>query len=147
MAGWVKLKRVAKRTPNGMDAAPQHFSAYEVDPSGAYKCPLCRVGKGSSPESDSGWVNCPMVDRVICLGCCLDYQYVARSNEFTEHPYYEDFVRFSEMTNKSVTELRSCCLEHQQSVLEGELESGASRELERPMRELLEVVKTRLKAL
>lgn len=131
-----------------MDAAPRHISAHEVDPSGRYECPLCGAPTRTTPERDTGWVHCPMLnDQVICLGCCLDYQYVARSLNFSEHPSREDFDRLASVTGKNVTELRRTCMEHQISVLEADLESGDQPELERGMRELLWTLRSRLASL
>jgi hypothetical protein len=131
-----------------MDAAPQHMSAHEADPTGRYNCPLCGAPTATSPERDTGWVHCPMLDDdIICLGCCLDYQSVARSLNFLQHPAREDFDRLSMMTGKEVGELRRICMNHQVSVLEADLEIDAPPAIEGGMRELLSVLKRSLRSL
>jgi hypothetical protein len=130
-----------------MDAAPPHISAREVDPLGRYMCPLCGAPTATTPERDAGWVHCPMLnDQIICLGCCLDYQYVARSPNFSEHPSREDFDRLSKMANKGLSELRRICMEHQVSVLEADLDHRDHPSLEREVRQLLFALKERLRS-
>lgn len=131
-----------------MDAAPRHVSARAIDPSGRYECPLCGAPTATTEENDSGWVVCPMLnDQAICLGCCLDYQAVARSANFAEHPSREDFYRLSKKTNKDTTTLRRNCMEHQVRVLEADLERGDQPDLERGMRDLLFSLRGELKSL
>lgn len=131
-----------------MDAAPRHISAHEVDASGRYRCPLCGAPTATTEEGDTGWVHCPMLDdKIICLGCCLDYQSVARSDNFSRHPCREDFDRLSKMTNKDVTTLRRICMEHQVCVLQADLEQGDEPAIERGMHDLLFALRTRLKSL
>jgi hypothetical protein len=127
-----------------MDAAPDTVAARVVDPSGRYRCPLC-AAQSTSSDPDIGWVACPMIgDEYICLGCCLDYQYVARSERFDEHPYREDFDRIAQKAGKDVRTLRLICMRHQESVLVADLERGVRPDVERGVRELLEEVRGRV---
>ena len=131
-----------------MDAAPEHMTAQEADASGRYRCPLCGAPTSTTKERDSGWVFCPMLDnRIICLGCCLDYQYLARSEHFAKHPSREDFDRLAEMTGKTVSALRLICMQHQESVLVADLEQARFPELEREMRELLNAIRVGMKTI
>jgi hypothetical protein len=64
------------------------------------------------------WVRCPLVDDApICLGCCFDYQSVARSEDFASHPYRGLFDDVSRRLRRSVPDLRMRCLEHQQEIV------------------------------
>lgn len=130
-----------------MDASPKTMSALEIDPTGRYKCPLCKVQTTAS-KVDIGWVFCPMIDeQPICFGCCLDYQSVAVSDAFDRHPAREDFDSLAQKTGKGVSMLRLICLQHQEAVLVARLEEGKYPHLEPAMYELLSAVRARIKSL
>lgn len=104
-----------------MNAVPEVIAGLEVDPSGKYKCPLCKV-QSAGEEADTGWVKCPMVrDKIICLGSCLDHQGAARSDNFEEHYDRKLFDDLSTKVQRSVSDLRRTCLEHQIEVLDDQL--------------------------
>ncbi len=99
------------------DVIPPRLMPEEIVQLGIYDCPLCKA-QNTLDEGDIGWVRCPMVDnRAICLGCCLDFQGVARSEVFDEHPYRDLFDDAAQLTDKSVDELRLICLRHQEEIL------------------------------
>ena len=102
---------------HAMDAIPPYISGRKVDPTGRYKCPLCRVQGTGDPE-DTGWVSCPMLqNQMICLGSCIEYQKVARSEEFSTHFDKEHFEELSSRTRQSVSELRRTCMRHQLQIV------------------------------
>lgn len=100
-----------------MDAIPQYISGREVDPSGRYTCPLCRVQRTGDAE-DTGWVSCPMLNgQMICLGSCIDHQKVARADEFDSHYDRGLFETLQVNSSRSIKELRLTCMRHQADVL------------------------------
>lgn len=121
-----------------MHAIPPVVSGRKVDPTGKYKCPLCKV-QSAGDDADTGWVACPMVkNHMICLGSCIDYQKVARSSEFAEHPEHDLFEELSKVAGSSVDALRGTCLRHQIQIIDGQLEAGS--EDAEDLRELRELV-------
>ena len=103
-----------------MHAVPPITSGKEVDPSGAYGCPLCKV-QGSGDAADTGWVACPMVrGGMICLGCCVDHQSVARAVDFYDHPYVDLFEMLAR-DGVTTVQLRRACLQHQAEIVDEEL--------------------------
>ena len=108
-----------------MDAVPPIVSGLEVDPAGRYTCPLCKV-QNAGDASDTGWVACPMIDRMICLGSCLDFQSIARSSEFENHPWRSMFEELAQTTGDKVQRLRWSCLRHQIDVIDDQLRGGTS---------------------
>jgi hypothetical protein len=102
-----------------MAIIPPKLTGAQVDPKGTYQCPLCRSQTSADPV-DTGWVRCPMLDeRAICLGCCVDYQAVARAEEFERHPFRDLFNDAARVTGRSIDEVRRRCLEHQAAILKG----------------------------
>lgn len=110
----------------GRHAIPTYLTGQELDTSGQYKCPLCTV-QTTSDKVDTGWVYCPMLNNhAICLGCCIDYQKVARSEDFDGHPFRDLFDTACQITNRQVSLLRKLCLIHQESIVEEEFKDSTS---------------------
>ncbi len=55
---------------------------------------------------------------MICLGCCIDYQAVARSPHLDEHPDRGLFDALSQEVGRPVHDLRWVCIRHQIQVIE-----------------------------
>lgn len=101
-----------------MAIIPSRLSGVEIDPTGRYRCPLCG-SQIAGDSADTSWVRCPMLaDQVICLGCCVDHQAVARADDFDSHPFRDLFVHVARVTGSTSSELRRRCLQHQASILE-----------------------------
>lgn len=101
-----------------MNAIPPVVPAREVDPTGKYRCPLCKV-QSTGDEADTGWVECPMLrGKMICLGSCIEHQAVARSDDFERHFDRALFDELSSSAQRSVAELRQVCLVHQLEVID-----------------------------
>jgi hypothetical protein len=62
---------------------------------------------------------------MICLGSCIDYQKVARSSDFAEHPEHDLFDQLSKTTGSSVDALRWTCLRHQIQIIDEQLKAGS----------------------
>ncbi|KAA0248782.1 MAG: hypothetical protein EDX89_24500 [Acidobacteria bacterium] len=60
-----------------------------------------------------------MVDKFICLGCCLDYQAVARKG-LEAHPFADLFLSLAATQDTEVESLRRVCLLHQATVLDAQ---------------------------
>jgi hypothetical protein len=89
------------------------FRAKELGRSGIYQCPLCKV-QNTALEPDTGWILCPMINnQAICLGCCFDYQSIARSDDYEDHPFRDDLDSLAAKSNKHPNDLRKTCLSHQ----------------------------------
>lgn len=130
-----------------MEAIPETYKATDIDQTGRYKCPLCE-DQTTGDEVDTGWVLCPMLQgKPICLGCCLDYQNVARLEDFDENPYHDLFDEAAEKTGKAAVALRRNCLAHQEEILQGrykkEVDEGTRAEILR----LLSTVRSRKHAI
>jgi hypothetical protein len=70
-----------------------------------------------------------MVDNVpICYGCCLDLQDLARTLGFEADPFRDLFDKVATVTNRGVRELRQTCLDHQQELIDRQLESATDPE-------------------
>lgn len=125
-----------------MYAIPRNLSGEELSEGPRYKCPLCRFQR-TGDEADTGWVKCPLVDeRAICLGCCIDYQSVARSDDF-EHSAYKDlFTILARDRSINVSALRKKCMDHQLEVIDERLAEGSDDhvELERLRSSILAVL-------
>lgn len=107
-----------------MLAIPVTLAAREVDPTGRYVCPACKV-QPSSAEDDPGWVLCPMLDdAAICLGCCIDVQQVARSSEFSTSAWRDLFDDIAALTGERFSTLRQSCLAHQAEIVESRLRAS-----------------------
>lgn len=106
-----------------MNAVPPVIPGLEVDPTGRYACPLCKVQRASD-EVDTGWVACPMVrGQMVCLGSCLDYQAVARSSAFETHYDYPPFIQLEQEARQLKRGLRTICLRHQAELIDDQLRS------------------------
>lgn len=128
-----------------MEAIPETFEASQIDPRGRYKCPLCDI-QTTSDEADTGWVHCPMLnDRPICLGCCLDLQNIARSENFMAHPYRGLFDEVGLKTGKDVTELRQICLRHQEAIVRADIEKDLDEYTRQETISLLAKISARIK--
>jgi len=107
-------------------AVPPRVSGREVDNTGMYRCPLCQ-SQGTGDEEDIGWVACPMLrSEMICLGCCLDHQGLARSSNFEEHAFRGLFESLSSKTGVPIVKLRRLCLQHQESIVDEEVGHGCT---------------------
>ena len=107
-----------------MHVIPRYVAGLAVDPEGAYKCPLCRTQRAGD-EADTGWVSCPMVeDQMVCLGSCIDYQAVARSEVFLDHPDRDLYDELARRVGAKIEVLRSVCLRHQVSVIDERIRQG-----------------------
>lgn len=106
-----------------MKAYPPIIKGKDLDPTGTYNCPLCEV-QSTRDENDTGWVVCPIAKgKSICLGCCIDYQSVAASDEFETHPYYDLFIDNKNLLKGTPPDvLRNVCLEHQKQILKKDLD-------------------------
>ena len=88
-----------------MEAIPETFKARNIERTGRYKCPLCE-DQSTGDEVDTGWVLCPMLEgRPICLGCCLDYQNVARLEDFDANL---TMIYSMRLQRRQVRELLNC---------------------------------------
>ena len=120
-----------------MDAIPEFRTAQDWGLSASYRDPLCGA-QSAADEVDPGWVMCPLVDNAaIALGCCLDYQIVARAIPFEEHPFRDLFDNAAALTGKRVVDLRQTCLAHQSHILEDALRTRADPAFDSQRRELL----------
>jgi hypothetical protein len=110
-----------------MNIIPNIYKASEVEAGKKYICPLCEV-QSTSDEHDTGWVACPMLNgKAICLGCCIDYQAVARSTDFEMNEYYDLFLKQTLLDHQGSTDsLRLICLKHQKEMLENKIENEES---------------------
>jgi hypothetical protein len=109
-------------------ALPPKLMPEQVVQLGNYICPLCKT-QITSDEVDVGWVYCPMLEnQAICLGCCIDHQSVARSDDFDNHTFRGLFDDIVLLTGKNASELRRICLQHQEEVVKKQLDNGAKDE-------------------
>ena len=110
-----------------MDVTPPVIPGLAVDPTGKYRCPLCKVQRAGS-DPDTGWVACPLVKhRMICLGSCLDIQIAARKPEVD---VYNEFGAVARATRENVATLRWTCLRHQVQLIDDQLREGTDDEAE-----------------
>jgi len=108
-----------------MNAIPRNVPGTELPEGLRYQCPLCR-SQLAGDEADTGWVKCPLVGgRAICLGCCIDYQSVARSDDFEFHSYQELFIALARESGEAVGTLRRRCMQHQLEVIDEQLTETA----------------------
>lgn len=107
-------------------AVPRRYTAQELGLERDAACTLCGT-RETDPEIEQEWVRCPMVrNRPIGLGCCLDYQRVARANGFESDIYRDLFDTLSRRTARSVPILRLQCLRHQQEIIAERLPEASS---------------------
>lgn len=100
-----------------MNAVPPRFSLKNLQGYENYVCPLSNISamEANAPER---WVFCPLVDeKPIGYGSCLDFQGLARAEDFETDPFVDLFKKLSVKTGKSVKELRQVCLKHQIQLL------------------------------
>jgi hypothetical protein len=110
------------------NAVPRRYAATELGMKQDAACALCG-GRELDPEIPQDWVRCPMVrDRPIGLGCCLDYQGVARAQDFESDALRDLFETLSRRTNQSVAVLRLQCLRHQRQIVSERLPTAAYEE-------------------
>ncbi len=79
-------------------------------------CPYCQVQSTNAPESDIGWVECPIPHtprRLICLGCCEDIYSTCAADDFESHPYYDIVADAAAKEGISVSKFRYECLRQQ----------------------------------
>lgn len=124
-----------------MNAVPTVITGTEIDATGNHACPLCGVQR-TGDVADTGWVYCPMIEgQAICLGCCLDYQRVARTEDFSSDPFCTLFTDLAASAGIPMDRLRSACLRHQADLLMSEL-GGTLDDADRQVKtELLAKVK------
>jgi len=109
-----------------MIVVPTQISGRQVDPTGQYRCPLCEVQSAGDSE-DPGWVRCPMLDgKMICFGSCVEFQKVARSEDLDSHYDRGLMLELSSSVGRSVTALRSTCVQHQIDVASEQIVEGFS---------------------
>ena len=100
-----------------MNAVPQRFSLKNFPSYEDYVCPLSNIS-ASETGAPQRWVFCPLVDeKPIAYGSCLDFQGLARAEDFETDPFIDLFKELSHKTGKSVKELRRICLKHQAQLL------------------------------
>lgn len=100
-----------------MHAVPTKKPGSLVDPTGKYRCPVCRV-QSTGDEFDTGWVSCPLLGGAqLCLGCCIDQQGIARAEDISKHPFLGDFRKFAGIAGQNLVVARMKCMAHQVEVL------------------------------
>jgi hypothetical protein len=100
-----------------INAVPPRYSATELGIPITAPCLVCNSRSEGEAEHRE-WVLCPMLDqRSICLGCCLDYQGLARATDFETDPFRDLFVNLSQTTGKGVSQLRRICINHQREIV------------------------------
>lgn len=123
-----------------MIVVPKQVSGRHVDPSGKYRCPLCEV-QGTGDSEDPGWVSCPMVDgKMICFGSCVEYQKVARAEDFESHYDRNLILQLSSRLVRDAVELRATCVRHQIEVATDQLAEAPGNNRLRDLRNSLNVV-------
>lgn len=106
-------------------AIPRRYSARELGLRPDAPCALCGTREADT-SIEREWVLCPLVGgQPIDLGCCLDYQGLARAEDFESDVYRGLFDQLSSRTGRSVDQLRLECLEHQQEIIGDRLSHGA----------------------
>ena len=100
-----------------MNAVPPRFSLKNLQGYENYICPLSNISAIGVNASER-WVFCPLVDeKLIGYGSCLDFQGLARAEDFETDPFIDLFKELSYKSGKSVEELRQICLKHQAQLL------------------------------
>lgn len=99
-----------------MNAIPKRYNALELNEINSYFCPISNIKANKNNTSDK-WVICPMVNKPILYGACLDMQSIARDSDFNTHPFIEDFYSLSKKFQTDVVNLRKVCLAHQHKIL------------------------------
>lgn len=118
-----------------INAVPPRYTSGDLSLTPGAKCRLCQSGQ--SGRVTQRWVLCPMVGgQPICYGCCLDYQGLARSLDFEDNPFRDDFDSLSRKLGIPVAELRHTCLGHQQDIV---LEQLGAPDPAEDRRDLLEL--------
>lgn len=115
-----------------MIVVPTQASARNVDPMGGYRCPTLSSAKYGDSENP-GWVQCPMLNgEMICFGSCVEFQKVAKSEDFDSHHDKGLMLKLSANIERSVRELRTICVQHQIDVASEQIDegSGDSRRLQ-----------------
>lgn len=110
------------------NAVPRRYTAKEFGLAPDAACAICGT-RETDPELEQEWVRCPMVrNGPIGLGCCLDYQGVARAEAFDSDVYRDLFDTLSRRTARSVATLRLQCLQHQQEIIAERMRGASSAE-------------------
>jgi len=99
-----------------MDVIPKKLTVSQLPGSEMYKCPLSGIS-ASNKKNVEGWVQCPLLNQPITLSACRDYQIIAASKDFSNHPFISDFIAIKNKVDKSVLVLQDICLSHQKEVL------------------------------
>ena len=109
-------------------AIPRRFSAKELALRPDSACALCGT-RETDISIQRDWVLCPLVsNKAICLGCCLDYQGLARATDFATDVYRGLFDDLARRMDRSVDELRLVCLNHQQEIIGEQLRDATPTE-------------------
>lgn len=105
------------------------FRSDQVARRGVSCCPICTVQTVKSVP-DTGWIRCPIADdRIICLGCCFDFQAVARSKDFDSHPSLEELEVLAAQKGVPLIDVRRACLSHQIQLWHHDIAKAKSHEV------------------
>lgn len=118
-----------------MNVVPTSLAGSEVPEKEPYWCPMCEAQSSTDPI-DTGWVECPMIGRWICLGCCIDHQKPARAPRSAGHPLDYLFDELTDLLHVSGLRLRLACLRHQQALASTD-ETNLVSAIERALEEVL----------
>lgn len=110
-----------------MIVTPKEKTNKEIKTNGHYLCPTCQA-QSTASKVGIGWVSCPMTSgKDICVGCCIDFQVVANSENFETHPNFADFLEVANKYHKLPSKLRIICLNHQIELCKDFLEYRGSK--------------------
>lgn len=104
---------------------PVPAEAVRTASGGHITCPSCH-SQTTRDREDIGWVRCPILNRFVCLGCCLDIAVVCASRDFEGHSFIGDVERVARVAGLLVTDARLICLRHQLELLPQQERAGIS---------------------
>lgn len=105
-------------------------------------CPLCRAQSTSDAE-DIGWVAMPELKaepRWLCLGSWIDVTTIARADDPTRHPYYDDLRRLADLAGMTPDQMVALLRRRQVEILRQQLPSEADDERDALRHRLEEMV-------
>lgn len=106
-------RQIYQKDSCNLIVTPNEKTNIEVKTEGHYLCPTCQA-QSTASEVEIGWVSCPMIaGKDICVGCCIDFQVVASSENFETHSMFDEFLKLANKYRKSPHTLRIICLNHQ----------------------------------
>jgi hypothetical protein len=73
-------------------------------------------------------VKCPILNKFICLGCCIDLAGICTSAEISEHPFVADLDRAAHAASVSIHGAQITCLRHQLELLPEQSKAGIQYE-------------------